>query len=237
MLTLSYKAFLKKSNYFCKRLFLVGKSIVLSAESAIAETSNSFLQEKVTVFGYGKIGSSISMHLLQRGAAVTVVEIDPIRAVLAQSHGFTVKTKSETLIDCRYIFSATGSKVLNKEDICSMQNGTFIFTATSADDELFINENDFDINYDGEHQIFITSENHRVILACGGRPINLAHGARIGIHQRVVNKFIPLVVSAMVKCINLLENADRNLINTLPIKDKNDVAITWLEIAKESILL
>lgn len=118
-----------------------------------------------------------------------------------------------------------------------MKDGTFIFTATSADDELFINENDFTVNYDGEHQIFIISKNHRVILACGGRPINLAHGARLGIHQRVVNKFIPLVVAAMIKCINLLKNADRRFINTLPIKDKNDVAMTWLGIAEENVLL
>lgn len=66
--------------------------------------------------GYGKIGKSISFHLLRRGIKPNVFDINPIKRVEAYNNLCLIPTKNKIIGDSDIIFCATGNKSLDVND-------------------------------------------------------------------------------------------------------------------------
>jgi adenosylhomocysteinase len=116
--------------------FLVGQSIVFSAERLMREFGSIMSGRKATVIGYGKIGRSIAQHLHSKHLSTVIVESNPIRAIEAKAHGFHVIPKIEALKRGNLVFCATGSKCICGDEFELLNNGSYVISVTSADDEL-----------------------------------------------------------------------------------------------------
>lgn len=116
--------------------YLVGQAIVFSAEAQLREQGTILTGKYAAVFGYGKIGCSIAQNLQCKSVHVEVVEIDPIRQVLARAHGFHTGTPESILPKADLLFCATGNHSLTPENMHHIKSNAFVFSATPGDDEI-----------------------------------------------------------------------------------------------------
>ena len=65
---------------------------------------------KVVVAGYGWVGKGIASRMAGHGAHVTVVEVDPVRALEALMDGYQVKTHTEAAAWGELFITATGQR-------------------------------------------------------------------------------------------------------------------------------
>ncbi|MBF0974408.1 MAG: adenosylhomocysteinase, partial [Actinomyces sp.] len=63
---------------------------------------------KIGVIGYGDVGKGCARFARALGARVSVVELDPVRALQARMDGFTVASLSEVASTAGLLMSATG---------------------------------------------------------------------------------------------------------------------------------
>jgi adenosylhomocysteinase len=105
------------------------------------------------VIGYGKLGRSIAHLLHARHVRTVVYDCDPIRQVEAMSHGFPVGGDlRKALCGAGLVICATGNLALRRPDFSLLDNGAYVATVTSSDDELEIG----DLHYD-----YGTRQGHR----------------------------------------------------------------------------
>ena len=64
--------------------FLVGQSVVFSAERVLRENNILLINKKVLIIGYGKIGRSIAASLSARNVEVSIYDSDPIKMAQAR---------------------------------------------------------------------------------------------------------------------------------------------------------
>src|SRR5437660_10902831 len=83
----------------------VGPTIV---EGFMRETNLLVQSRSFVVFGYGSVGRGIARCLRRLGGQVTVVELDPIRALETVLDGMVVATPGEALDFGEVFFTATG---------------------------------------------------------------------------------------------------------------------------------
>jgi adenosylhomocysteinase len=83
----------------------VGPTIV---EGFMRETNLLIQSKRFVVFGYGSVGRGIARSLRRLGGNVTVVEIDPIRALEAVLDGMSVTTLEEAISFGEVFITATG---------------------------------------------------------------------------------------------------------------------------------
>src|ERR1700726_4033628 len=83
----------------------VGPTIV---EGFMRETNLLVQARSFVVFGYGSVGRGIARTLRKLGGHVTVVELDPIRALEAVLDGMVVTSLGEALDTGEVFFTATG---------------------------------------------------------------------------------------------------------------------------------
>jgi len=83
--------------------------------------------KNVVVGGYGWCGRGIAMRAHGLGAHVTVLEVDPVRALEATMDGFTVKPLMEAAKTGEVYVTATGDKhVIDGHHMAVMPDGTII---------------------------------------------------------------------------------------------------------------
>jgi len=93
--------------------------------------------KRTVVVGYGWVGKGIAMRARGMGARVTVVEIDPIKAIEAHLDGFEVSNISEAAKDGDLFVAATGQKnVIPFEAIQKMKPGAILANAGHFDVEI-----------------------------------------------------------------------------------------------------
>jgi len=115
--------------------FLVGQSILFSADAILRGYGRLIEYLNCSVLGYGKIGRSIAHHLLMRGVKPNVFDSNPIRRIAAYNQLCNIPSEEEFFASSDVIFSATGSQALDVIEFRSLKNGCFIFSVTSSDDE------------------------------------------------------------------------------------------------------
>lgn len=200
--------------------FLVGQAVVFSADAVLRESGLILGGKDALVLGYGKIGSSIANYLRLKGCRVFVCDACPIRMSLAASHGFAVTSKIRALKTVDMVFAATGNGSLCEDDFASMRNGSYVFTATSGDDEIV-----------GYHELLSNSSGSfcgksllvggRVHLCNNGNSANFLHGG-------VVGPFIKLVQAELVHSLSTITSVGRSGIATLDRDARARIADTWL---------
>lgn len=190
--------------------FLVGQSVLFSADSILRECQRLIQYCHCVVIGFGKIGESIAYHLKDRGITPDVLEIDPIRRVRAFNRVCKVPDRKSSLANADVVFCATGKKGLKSLDFRQLKPGCFVFSVTSSDDEF-----DLDLVPQEYSEIKVKSSDHVMLhesphnhffLVNKGNAVNF-------IHQAVLAEFIDLVRAEMIYAGVLLINADDARLN------------------------
>ncbi len=89
------------------------------------------------VVGYGWVGKGVAMRAKGMGARVTVVEVDPIKAIEAHLDGFEVSSISDAAKDGDLFVAATGQKnVIPFEAVQKMKQGAILANAGHFDVEI-----------------------------------------------------------------------------------------------------
>ncbi len=173
--------------------FLVGQSVVFSAD-ALMRTGGALIQYmKCGVLGYGKIGKSIAFHLQQRGVKPSVFDIDPVRRIEAYNRLCSVPERDEILSTSDVIFSATGGQALNIVDFRHLKKGCLVFSVTSSDDEFDLTHLRAEYSHREvkRHMHKYWNSNGFFLLANQGNAVNFIHNA-------VMGPFIHLVRAEMI---------------------------------------
>ncbi|MDR4511045.1 MAG: adenosylhomocysteinase [Nitrososphaeraceae archaeon] len=126
------------NNAYTKYLFDNRYGTGQSTIDGILRTTNIFIPGKnFIILGYGWVGKGISSCLRGLGAQVTVIEVNPIRALEAYMDGYIVSRIEEVADKGDFFITCTGQKnVLRKEHIDRMKDGVFIANAGHFDVEI-----------------------------------------------------------------------------------------------------
>jgi S-adenosylhomocysteine hydrolase/8-oxo-dGTP pyrophosphatase MutT (NUDIX family) len=211
--------------------FLVGQSVLFSADAILRDCGRLVQYLKCSVLGYGKIGRSIAHHLLLRGVKPSVFDTDPVRRIAACNHLCDIPSRDDIMSSSDVIFSATGGQSINIHDFRCLKNGCFIFSVTSSDDE-------FDFSYLEEEyerqnialyvDRYFSFCNHFYIVN-SGNAVNF-------IHKAVLGDFIHLVRAEMLVAYDMLvrKQFDPGL-HSLDKARRDLVASKWLSVFGESL--
>jgi adenosylhomocysteinase len=92
---------------------------------------------KVVVAGYGWVGKGIASRMAGHGARVTIVEVDPVRALEALMDGYGVMTAGQAAAWGELFVTATGNiNVFRREHFESMGDGAIMANSGHFDAEL-----------------------------------------------------------------------------------------------------
>lgn len=163
--------------------YLVGQSIVFSVEALLREQGDILHGRTACVVGYGKLGRSIANLLHARHVRTVVYDIDPIRNIEAMSHGFSVaKSLERALRGAGLVFCATGNVALQKADFGRIDDGAYVATVTSSDDELALDDirHDYKIKQVTDYITRYQNGNHHFFMLNRGQAVNFIHGAAVG---------------------------------------------------------
>jgi adenosylhomocysteinase len=91
----------------------------------------------VVVAGYGWVGRGIALRMDGHGGHVTIVEVDPIRALEALMDGYQVMTAGQAASWGHLFITATGNiNVFRKEHFAAMPDGAVLANSGHFDAEL-----------------------------------------------------------------------------------------------------
>lgn len=205
--------------------FLVGQSVVFSAEALMRECGDIMHGRPALVIGFGKLGSSIARLLHAKNVQVTVHDIDPVRRAQALSQGFTVaRDREAALAASGLVLCATGAMSLHGDDFPHLRNGAYVATVTSSEDELDLEglPNVYTRTPVGDHVTRYQTTGHFFYLLNGGNAVNFLHGASVG-------PFIFLVQAEILAGVRMLTRGDLGPgLHEVPAADRAAIADTWL---------
>ncbi|KLL11852.1 MULTISPECIES: NAD(P)-binding domain-containing protein [Protofrankia] len=205
--------------------FLIGQSVVFSAEAVMRGRGDILHGRPALVIGFGKLGSSIARLLHAKGVLVTVYDVDPVRRTQALAQGFTVaRDRERALNDAGLVLCATGAISLRGEDFPHLRNGAYVATVTSSEDELELTG--LPAVYTrakvSEHVDRYQTTGHYFYLANSGNAVNFLHGASVG-------PFIYLVQAEIIAGISMLtRGALPSGIHEVSGADRAAIAAIWL---------
>jgi adenosylhomocysteinase len=171
-----------KTKYLFDNRYGTGQSVV----DGILRATNFLLAGKnVVICGFGWCGKGIAKRLQGLGARVTVVEIDPIKALEAYLEGYNVYNLESSLPQADIVVTATGNKnVIDAKHFNLLKDGVVLCNAGHFDIEINIKalasvakrrsvEGRTEVEeYDlGGKTVFVLAEGRLVNLACAeGHP-------------------------------------------------------------------
>jgi adenosylhomocysteinase len=92
---------------------------------------------RVVVAGYGWVGRGIASRFRGMGSLVTVVEVDPVRAIEALMDGYQVMSSLEAAAWGDIFITATGNfHIFRREHFARMREGALLANSGHFDDEL-----------------------------------------------------------------------------------------------------
>lgn len=112
----------------------VGESTM---DEIVRTTNISMHRKRVVVFGYGWCGRGIALYARDRGAIVTVVEVDPIKALEAAWDGYHAATAGEASELGEVFITATGRPgVITLPMMEAMGDGAILVNVGHVDTEI-----------------------------------------------------------------------------------------------------
>jgi adenosylhomocysteinase len=156
----------------------VGPTIV---EGFMRETNLLVQSKRFVVFGYGSVGRGIARCLRRLGGHVTVVEVDPIRALEAVLDGMNVTTLEEAIGIGEVFFTATGRPgAIAGESFNHLHDGAILANAGHFSWEIDIAElrkRAITVERFREWvELFTLEDGRRITLLAQGEMLNLAGG-------------------------------------------------------------
>lgn len=206
--------------------FLVGQSVVFSAEALIRARGGILNGRAACVIGFGKVGSSIARMLHAKNMPVTVCDTDPVRMTQALAQGFRTAGRASALDGAGIVICATGNRALTSDDFPAVPNGAYIASVTSADDELDLAGLSalYEHHPAGDHITRYSTTGHYFYVLNSGNAVNFLHGACVG-------PFIYLVQAEILAALSLLAAGDREPgLHECPDTIRHRIAGTWLKV-------
>ncbi|MCS7094954.1 MAG: adenosylhomocysteinase [Thaumarchaeota archaeon] len=97
--------------------------------------------KRFVVFGYGRVGSGIAARARGMGAEVIVVEVDPVRALMAAMSGYRVMSSRDAAKIGDVFVTATGNiNVIRREHVELMKDGAVLANAGHYDVEVSLKD-------------------------------------------------------------------------------------------------
>lgn len=102
-----------------------------------AHAQLTFHAKYVVVVGFGLVGQGVADAARAFGGAVTVVECDPVRALLARFAGWPVATLDDALPSADVVITATGATdILSSAQFDKLKDGVFLMNVGHANREI-----------------------------------------------------------------------------------------------------
>ncbi|MBN1342082.1 MAG: adenosylhomocysteinase [Phycisphaerae bacterium] len=136
--------------------------------------------KKVIVAGYGWCGRGVSERARGMGAHVTVIEVDPLRALQAVMDGFNVAPIAEAARLGDLFITVTGDKhVLRREHFAKMKDGAIVCNSGHFDVEIDIpalRKLSKKVAKNVRHCVdeYVLKSGKRIFLLADGRLVNLS---------------------------------------------------------------
>lgn len=148
---------------------------LLEALSKVSDKN--FSGRKVSVVGYGQVGSGCAYYLKKIGCLVTVVERDPVRALKAHYDGYQLQLLSDALQSSELLVTASGQKhLLSTNEWALAADGILVVNVGHFADELDIDSlakmSEFTIANSPELNAYKTGTK-TIYIATEGHPINV----------------------------------------------------------------
>ena len=206
--------------------FLVGQSLVYSAEAILRRRDELLHGRRACVIGYGNIGRSVAYHLHNRHVSITIFDNDILRLLEAFTHGFhTAETVEEALCDAEIVFCVTGNRSIGMKELRSLKQFTYIATVTSPDDEFRMDEIDAEIAHkDGHISELISHDGKILYLMNRGQAVNFVHGSVVGPFIQLLQGEIILTASSMMT----LPISPQ--ISSISLEKKRQLAEIWVSV-------
>ena len=131
----------------------------------------------IVVCGYGYVGKGVASRARGLGANVTVVEVDPVKAIEAYMEGYDVKRINQVVDMADIFITCTGQKnVITAQHFRRMKNGVILANAGHFDNEIDVKKLcvETDKNYTIKPYLdCFNIHGRKIYLLCRGRVVNL----------------------------------------------------------------
>ncbi|MGH9168276.1 MAG: adenosylhomocysteinase [Acidimicrobiia bacterium] len=122
----------------CKHLFDNRYGTGQSTLAAVFGLTNlAASMRRVCVVGYGWVGKGLARYAEGMGARVTVVEVDPVKALEGHMDGYKVARLAEALPEADLVLTGTGGiEVIGREALPHLKDGVILANAGHHDREI-----------------------------------------------------------------------------------------------------
>jgi adenosylhomocysteinase len=131
----------------------------------------------IVVCGYGYVGKGVASRARGLGANVTVVEVDPVKAIEAYMEGYDVKRINQVVDRADIFITCTGQKnIITAQHFRRMKNGVILANAGHFDNEIDVKK--LFVESDKSYSIkpyldCFNIHGRKIYLLCRGRVVNL----------------------------------------------------------------
>jgi adenosylhomocysteinase len=131
----------------------------------------------IVVCGYGYVGKGVASRARGLGANVTVVEVDPVKAIEAYMEGYDVKRINQVVDRADIFITCTGQKnIITAQHFRRMKNGVILANAGHFDNEIDVKK--LFVESDKSYPIkpyldCFNIHGTKIYLLCRGRVVNL----------------------------------------------------------------
>jgi adenosylhomocysteinase len=137
---------------------------------------------RVGVVGYGPVGRGVAAYARAAGAAVEVVESDPVRRLVAHYDGFPIPTLSDCITRAGIVVTCTGGRsVLSLADLAGAPDGMVLINAGHGGDEIdipAIKRAAIAVDHVADHVVSYKLQSGRTLLVLtDGHPLNIVMNA------------------------------------------------------------
>lgn len=214
------------NNARCKQLFDNRYGTGQSTLTAVMSATNLLIAGKTTVVaGYGWTGRGLAFYARGFGARVTVVEVDPVKALEALADGFAVMSLAEAAPLGDLFLTATGSiGVLRREHFQRMKDGALLANAGNYAHEIDVPA----LRQLAREQREVRRHVTEYVLRDGRRLHLLAQGALVNIVASDGHPVEIMDLSFSVQALAvhyLAQHADELKPGVVPLPDEIDFAI------------
>jgi len=207
---------------------LVGEAVVAALDTILRELGYATVGRDGLGCGYGWVGKGVARSLQQRGASVSVRDVDSVSLVEAAVDGFT-PNRSNTL--CRQpaiVVGASGRCSIDSEIIDQLPDRCFLVSGASKDHEIDIahlNSRTQKSQRIHEHVRQCTLDNgRRLLLVNEGYPVNFTGAS-------VPDEIVEFLFAELIMLVpKLLDDTPPPGIYTLPREEEGLAADIWLEL-------
>lgn len=195
--------------------------------------------KRTVVAGYGYCGRGVAHKARGWGAAVTVTEIDPRRALQAHMEGFEVTNMADAAARGDFFFTATGNRdVIRGEHFEHMSDGAVL--ANSGHFNVEIKRSDLVALAQEQREVrpgieeFTLADGRRLYLVAEGRLVNLASPTAMGHPVEVMDQTFAMQYMAAVELLAQRESLGNRV---YPVPDPVDRRVAEIKLESMAVTL